>query len=91
MKPTFRVSLSESQAGENSQSNVPEHTIVSTGSILTDLIFRRNLSEEQHFWDQHLICEAAKVELCVKKIQNQHTTIMDFNINFQSWILQAKD
>ena len=30
-----------SQAGENSQSNVPEHTIVS--KILTDLIFRRNL------------------------------------------------
>ena len=41
MKPTCRVSLLASQAGENSQSNVPEHTIVS--SILTDLIFRRNL------------------------------------------------
>ena len=41
MKPTCRVSLTASQAGENSQSNVPEHTIVS--SILTDLIFRRNL------------------------------------------------
>ena len=41
MKPTYRVSLTASLAGENSQSNTPEHTIVS--SILTDLIFRRNL------------------------------------------------
>ena len=42
MKPTCRVSLTASQAGENSQSNVPKHTVVS--SILTDLIiFRRNL------------------------------------------------
>ena len=43
MKPTFRVSLKASQAGENSRSNVPEHTIVS--SVLTDLShlnFRRN-------------------------------------------------
>ena len=39
MKPTCRVILMASRAGENSQSNVPEHMIVS--SILTDLIFRR--------------------------------------------------
>ena len=39
---TTRVSLTASQEGENSQSNVHKHTIVS--SILTDLmIFRRNL------------------------------------------------
>ena len=37
-----RVSSTASPAGENSQCNVLEHTIVS--SILTDLIFRRNLS-----------------------------------------------
>ena len=41
MKPTFRVSLTESQVGEKSQRNASEHIIVS--SILTDLIFRRNL------------------------------------------------
>ena len=35
MKPTFRGSLTASQAGENSQINAPEHTNVS--SILTDL------------------------------------------------------
>ena len=40
MKPTLRVSLTASQAGENSQSNFPEHTIVS--SILKGLTFRRN-------------------------------------------------
>ena len=41
MKPIFRVSLMASQVRENSQRNVPVHTIVS--SILTDLTFRRNL------------------------------------------------
>ena len=38
MKASCRVSLTASQARENSQSNVPKHTFVS--SILTDLIFR---------------------------------------------------
>ena len=41
MEPTLRVSLTASQVGENSQRNVPQLTIVS--SILTGLIFRRNL------------------------------------------------
>ena len=41
MKPIFRMSLMASQVRENSQRNVPVHTIVS--SILTDLTFRRNL------------------------------------------------
>ena len=36
----IRMSLTASQARENSQTNDPEHTIVS--SIQTDLIFRRN-------------------------------------------------
>ena len=40
MKPTFRVSLTASHAGENSQINAPERTNVS--SILTYLTFRRN-------------------------------------------------
>ena len=40
MKQIFSLILTASQARENSQSNVPEHTIVS--SILIDLIFRRN-------------------------------------------------
>ena len=38
MKPTFTVSLNVSQACDNSQSNVPEHTV----RTLADLIFRRN-------------------------------------------------
>ena len=41
MKPTCRMSLTESHARENSQSNVPKHTILS--NVLTDLIFRRIL------------------------------------------------
>ncbi len=40
MNPTSRVSVTASQARENSQTNVSEHTIVS--SILTDLIFKRS-------------------------------------------------
>ena len=40
MKQIFSLILTASQARENSQSTVPEHTIVS--SILIDLIFRRN-------------------------------------------------
>jgi hypothetical protein len=40
INPTSRVSLTASQAGENSQTNGPEHTILS--SILTDLIIKRN-------------------------------------------------
>jgi hypothetical protein len=40
MNPTSRVSITASQAGENSQTNGPEHTIVSR--ILTDLNFKRS-------------------------------------------------
>ncbi len=40
MNPTSRLSVTASQAGKNSQTNGPEHTIVS--SILTDLIFQRS-------------------------------------------------
>ena len=49
MKPTFSVSKTASQARENSQSNVPEHTLVSSILNYSDLIFRRNCTEEQHF------------------------------------------
>ena len=41
MKTSFRVSSTASLAGDYSQSNVPEHAMDS--SILTNLIFRRNL------------------------------------------------
>ena len=52
MQPTCRVSLTASQAGENSQSHAPEHTIVS--SILTDLIFKRNLRRRTALSVQHI-------------------------------------
>jgi hypothetical protein len=44
MNPTSRVSITASQAGENSQTNGPEHTIVSSNgtSILTDLTFKKS-------------------------------------------------
>jgi hypothetical protein len=40
INPTSRVSITACQAGENSQTNGLEHTIVS--SILTDLVFKRS-------------------------------------------------
>jgi hypothetical protein len=40
MNPTSRERITASQAGQNSQTNGPEHNIVS--SSLTDLIFKRS-------------------------------------------------
>ena len=88
MKPTCRVSLSVSQAGENSQSNVPEHTIVS--SILTDLIFRRNLRRRTALSGPPLNLQSSRTRAMRFKIQNRHNTIINFTINFQSWILRIK-
>ena len=52
MKPTsWQGEFTASQAGENSQTNDPEHTIVS--SILTDLISEEITEEEQYFWNYH--------------------------------------
>ncbi len=45
MNPMSKVSITASQAGENSQTNGSEHTIVS--SILTDMIFKEATEEEQ--------------------------------------------
>ncbi len=49
--PTSRVSVTASQAGENSQTNGPEHTMVL--SILTDLIFIGKTEEEQYCRTHH--------------------------------------
>ena len=51
MNPTSRVSVTASQAGENSQTNGREHTIVSI--ILTDLIFKEATEEEQYCRNHH--------------------------------------
>jgi hypothetical protein len=51
MNPTFRVSVTSSQAGENSQTNGSDHTIVSI--ILTDLIFKELTEEEQYRRTHH--------------------------------------
>ena len=48
-----------SQAGENSQTNDPEHTIVS--SILTDLIFRRNRGSRNDIYGQYTVSIASIV------------------------------
>jgi hypothetical protein len=51
MNPTSRVSVTASQARENSQTNGREHTIVSI--ILTDLIFKEATEEEQYCRKHH--------------------------------------
>jgi hypothetical protein len=51
MNPTSRVSVTASQAGENSQTNGREHKIVSI--ILTDLIFKEATEEEQYCRNHH--------------------------------------
>jgi hypothetical protein len=51
MNPTSRVSVTASQAGENSQTNGSKHTIVSI--ILTNLIFKEATEEEQYCQNHH--------------------------------------
>ena len=76
MKPTCRVSLTASQAGEDSQSNVPEHTIVSIKcmKITNFLDMSRNMTMHLFFqWlhrdieigqrDQLRICQNSKHEI----------------------------
>jgi hypothetical protein len=59
------VSVTASQAGENSQTNGREHTIVSI--ILTDLIFKEATEEEQYCRNHHWTSEAAEFEQRVSK------------------------
>ena len=74
------MSLTASQAGENSQTIDPEHTIVS--SILTDLIFRRNQKEEQYCRNQYQTGEEAEIEQLVsKKVDwKKYATVMNNTI-----------
>ena len=70
MKPTFRVSLTASQAGENSQINAPEHTNVS--SILAYLTFRRN--QGRRTAQSRPTIESAKQQTSSNELQNSNLT-----------------
>ena len=70
MKPTFRVSLTASQAGENSQISAPEHTNVS--SILTYLTFRRN--QGRRTAPSGPTIESAKQPTSNNEFQNSNST-----------------
>jgi hypothetical protein len=67
MTPTSRMSITASQTGENSKTNGPEHTIVS--SILTDLIFKKGNGRRMISSDPpgHRTSEAAEFEQRVSK------------------------
>ena len=70
MNPTFRASLTASQAGENSQINAPEHTNVS--SILTFLTFRRN--QGRRTAPSGPTIESAKQPTSSNEFQNSNST-----------------
>ena len=74
--------LADSDGGENSQSNVPEHTIIS--SILTDLIFKRNLRRRTALSRPPLNLRSSRTRAMRFKILNRHNTIVNFNMIFQS-------
>ena len=91
MEPTLRVSLTASQVGENSQRNVPQLTIVS--SILTGLIFRRNLRRRSALSGPSLNLQSSRTQAMHFKIQNLKSKQYhhNLNINFQSWIIRIND
>ena len=70
MKPTFRVSLTASQAGENSQINAPELTNVS--SILSYLTSRRN--QGRRTAPSGPTIESAKQQTSSNEFQNSNST-----------------
>ena len=85
MKPTFWVSLTVSQAGENGQINTPKHTNVSR--ILTYLTFRRNQGRRTALSGPTI--ESAKQPNSSNKFQNSNSTqyhhklpTQNFNLRF---------
>ena len=80
MKPyAVRMSLTASQPGENSQTNDPDYTIVS--SILTDLIFRRNHERRALLSEPSLNRRIPWYWATCFKIQNRHNNSINSNIN----------
>jgi hypothetical protein len=70
MNPTSRVGVTASQAGENSQTNGSEPTIVS--SILTDLIFKRSNGGRAVSSDPPLNQRSSRVRATSFEILNWH-------------------
>jgi hypothetical protein len=69
MNPRSRVSITASKAGENSQTNGSEHTIVS--SILTDPMFKRS-NERRAVSSDPLNQQSRRVRATSLKILNWH-------------------
>jgi hypothetical protein len=89
MNPTSRVSVTARpapQAGENSQTNGPEHTIVS--SILTDLIFKRKIGRRAVSSDPPLTQRSSQVRATSFKILNWHKYYPQLQPKSWSWILR---
>ncbi len=70
MKPASRVSITAFQAGENSETNGHEHTIIS--SILRDLVFKRSNGRREVSSDPLLTSEAAELKQRVYHKSIQH-------------------
>ena len=80
MKPNpGMMSSTASRAGENSQTNDPEHLIIS--SILTDPIFRRNHERRAALSEPSLNKQRSCDPATRFKTQNQHDKNINSNIN----------
>ncbi len=81
MNPTFGVSITVSQAGENSQTNGCKHTIV------TDVIFKRNKGRRAVSSDPPLNQRSSRVRATSFKILNWHKYYHQLiQLQHKSWI-----
>ena len=83
------MSLTASRAGENSQTNDPEHTIVS--SIPTDLIFRRDHERRAVLSEPSLNRRRSWDRATRFKTQNRHNNSINSNINLDLGFSEIKD
>ena len=90
MNPRSRVSVTASQAGENSQTNCRKHTIVSI--ILTDLIFKEATEDRSSIVGATI--EPAKQPSSSRRVSNfliVTNIVINSNINLDLGFLEIKD
>ncbi len=88
MNPTSRVSITASQAGENSQTNGSVHTIIS--SILTDPIFKRSNWRRAESSNPPLNQRSSRVRATSFKILNWHKYHHQLQLILESYKLKTK-
>ncbi len=89
MNPTSRVSITASQARENSRTDGSKHMIVY--SVLTHLIFKEVTEEGQYCRTAIEPAKAAEFEQRVSKFLLDTNIIINSNTNLDLGFLQIKD